>query len=394
MTEQPIKDKTAIVGIGWTEFNRNSGTSTGNLATQASLMAIADAGLGVQDIDGVVTYFHQHMDTIPPRNLVEMLGIKECNFHTMADAGGSWNCAAVLTAAMAVHAGVCQNVLVYRARNTYSEGRAARVKQAYEDVGGEDQFTAPFGSHHAAANFGHCATAHMARYGTTVLDFAHLAVTERKHASLNQKAMMRKPITVEDHQNSRWIVYPFRLLDCCQQTDGAVALVVTSAEHARDLRHAPVHIMAAIGGSAEPADIWETNFVRSAPHLYEGGGITPRDVDLAEIYDPFTYMCMTHIEDLGLVKKGEIGPWISAGSNGLDGEIPINTHGGLLSEAHVHGLNHVIEAVQQLRPEGVVDDLCEGPHTYDRATCRQVRDPKIALVCGEGGGSAMLLRRD
>ena len=391
--EQSIKDKTAIAGIGWTSFSRNSGTSTGNLAVQASLAAIRDAGLSVQDIDGVVTYFHEHMDTVPPRTLVEMLGIKECNFHTMADAGGSWNCAAVLTAAMAIHAGVCKNVLVYRARNTYSEGRPARVRQAYEDVKGEDQFTAPFGSHHAAANFGHAATAHMARFGTTMLDFAHLAVTQRKHASLNQKAMMRKPITIEDHQNSRWIVYPFRLLDCCQQTDGAVALVVTSAEHARDLPHTPVYIMAGMGGSAPTDDVWETNGVHSASYLYEGAGITPSDVNLAEIYDPFTFMCMTHIEDFGLVKKGEIGGWVTAGKNGLDGELPVNTHGGLLSEAHVHGLNHVIEAVQQLRPEGVVDDLCEGPHTYDRTTCRQVRDPKIALVCGEGGGSSMLLRR-
>ena len=102
---------------------------------------------------------------------------------------------------------------------------------------------------------------------------------------------------------------------------------------------------------------------------------------------------MTHIEDFGLVKKGEIGGWVREGHNHLDGDLPVNTHGGLLSEAHIHGLNHVIEAVQQLRPEGVVDDLCDGAHTYDRATCRQVRDPKIALVCGECGESAMLLRR-
>lgn len=393
MPEQPIKDKTAIVGIGWTSFSRNSGTSVGNLAIQASLAAIRDAGLAPQDIDGMVTYFHEHMDTIPPRGMVKALGIRECNFQTMADAGGSWNCAAVLTAAMAVHSGVCKNVLVYRARNTYSEGRPARVRHAYEDVKGEDQFTAPFGSHHAAANFGHCATAHMARYGTTVLDFAHLAVTQRTHASLNQKAMMRKPITIADHQSSRWIIYPFRLLDCCQQTDGAVALVVTSAERARDMPHRPVYIMAGIGGTGQTDGLWETNGVNSAPYLYAGAGITPKDVSLAGIYDPFTFMCMTHIEDFGLVKKGEIGGWVSAGKNALDGETPVNTHGGLLSEAHIHGLNHVIEAVQQLRPEGVVDDLCEGPHTYDRTMCRQVRDPEIALICGEGGGSAMLLRR-
>jgi acetyl-CoA acetyltransferase len=133
--------------------------------------------------------------------------------------------------------------------------------------------------------------------------------------------------------------------------------------------------------------------VNTAPLLYEGAGITPTDVSIAEIYDPFTFMCMTHIEDLGFVRKGEIGPWIREGHNKLDGYLPVNTHGGLMSEGHIHGLNHVVEAVQQLRPEGVVDDLCEGPHTYDRTTCRQVRNPEIALVCGEGVGSAMLLRK-
>jgi acetyl-CoA acetyltransferase len=393
--EQPIKDKTAIAGIGWTPFSRNSSTSVGDLAMQASLAAIRDAGLSVQDIDGVVTYFHEHMNTIPPRTLIKAMGMKECNFQTMADAGGSWNCSAVLTATMAIHAGICKNVLVYRAQRSYAD-RSRRTRPEQE-VGGEAQFEAPFGLSHPAANFGHCATAHMARFGTTTLDFAHLAVTQRHHASLNTKAMMRKPITIEDHQNSRWIAYPFRLLDCCVQSDGAVALVVTSAERARDLKHAPVYIMAAMGGYGDAQslpDMWETHGAKIAPHLYEGAGITARDVSFAEIYDPFTFMCLTHIEDFGLVKKGEAGPWVSAGNNTLDGAVPINTHGGLLSEAHIHGLNHVIEAVQQLRPEGIVDDLCEGRHTYDRTICRQVRNPGIALVCGEGGGSAVLLRSD
>ena len=170
-------------------------------------------------------------------------------------------------------------------------------------------------------HFGPIATAHMARYGTTTLDFAHLAVTERSHAVLNQKAMMRKPITIDDHQSSRWIIYPvFRLLDCCQESDGGVALVITSAERARDLKQAPVYIMSGMGGQGQTAELWETNGVNSAPLLYEGAGITPRDVSIAEIYDPFTFMCMTHIEDFGLVKKGEIGGWVTAGHNRLDGD--------------------------------------------------------------------------
>jgi acetyl-CoA acetyltransferase len=392
MPEQTIKDKTAIVGIGWTAFTRRSGVRTLTLAAQASLMAINDAGLQVQDIDGVVSYFHKRPETQEVRDLARALGLKKCNFQFFSDGGGGWNCGAVLAGAMLVHAGVCKNVLVFKSQNRYSEGRAARAERAH-DVSGADQFTVPFGAHHAAATFGPHATAHMARYGTTSLDFAYLAVTERSHAMLNKKAMMRKPMTIGEHQSSRWIIYPFRLFDCCQETDGAVALVITSAERARDGKHAPVYIMAGIGGSGQTSGLWETNGVNAAPPLYEGAGITPRDVSIAEIYDPFTFMCMVHIEDFGLVNKGEIGPWVTAGHNRLDGALPVNTHGGLLSEAHIAGLNHFIEAVQQLRPEGVVDDLCEGPHTYDRAICRQVRDPDIALVCGEGGGSAMLLRK-
>lgn len=388
MPEQAIKDKTAIAGIGWTAFSRNSGTTVLNLAGEASLHAIQDAGLSVRDIDGVVTYFWVP-DTPTPREMVEALGIEKCNFEMHAQLGGGWSCGAITTAAMAVHSGICKNVLVYRAMNGHSGQRMGRVVRPSN---GPLQFSAPYGVTHAAANFGHYATAHMARFGTTTLDFAHVAVMQRKHAMLNQKAVMRQPMTIEDHQNSRMVVYPFRLLDCCLETDGAVALVVTSAERARDMKQSPVYIMSSIAGTAPFPSLWETNGVLAAPELYGGAGITPQDVDVAELYDPFTGMCLLHMEDFGLVPKGEAGAWVQAGKHGLDGEVPVNTHGGLLSEVYLQGLNHVVEAVQQLRPGGVIDDLCEGPHTYDRSTCRQVRDPKIALCCGEGGQSSVLLR--
>jgi acetyl-CoA acetyltransferase len=390
MPEQPIKDQTAIAGIGWSRFSRGSGTTVLNLTAEASLMAIRDAGLTPQDIDGVIAYYWSFNDTVSPHQMVEALGIEHCNYELYDALGGGWSCAAVLSAAMAVHAGICKHVLVYRSMN----GTTSRPRRGLPmEAEGPSQFTVPFGSNHAAASFGHYATAHMARYGTTTLDFAHLAVTQRKHAMLNKKAVMRQPMTVEDHQNSRWVIYPFRLLDCCLVTDNAVALVVTSAERARDLRQPPVYIMAGLGGTGQSAGPWETYAARAAPQLYEGAGITVADIDFAEIYDPFTFMCLTHIEDYGFVPKGEAGPWITAGKNGLDGELPVNTHGSLLSEAYVQGLNHVLEAVQQLRPGGVVDDLCEGPHTYDRTTCRQVRDPSIALVCSEWGGASLLLRK-
>ncbi|MGZ9174700.1 MAG: hypothetical protein ACXW52_24180, partial [Candidatus Binatia bacterium] len=164
MPEQAIKDKTAIAGIGWTAFTRKSGVRTLTLAAEASLNAIADAGLEVQNIDGVVSYFHKRPESKEVSELTQMLGLKNCNFQLYSDGGGGWNCAAVLSAAMLVHSGVCKNVLVFKAQNRYSEGRAARTERAH-DVSGPDQFTMPFGQHHAAAHFGPHATAHMARYG-------------------------------------------------------------------------------------------------------------------------------------------------------------------------------------------------------------------------------------
>ena len=387
--DRGIKDQTAIAGIGWTTFSRGSGTSTKNLAAQASLNAIADAGLAVADIDGIVSFYWDRADSPGPVELAATLGIKNCNYTDFCSLGGTWSCGAVVSAAMAVHAGVCKHALVYRAMNGYSN----RAGGAPRSPSGLEQFTLPYGEVHAAATYGHYASAHMARFGTTSLDFAHLAVTQRKHAMLNKKAVMRNPLSLEEHQSSRWVVYPYRLLDCCLQTDGAVALIVTTAERARDLKQAPVTIMSMLSGRTGWENQWETNGVRAAPALYGAAGITPADVDVAELYDPFTFMCMTHMEDFGLVPKGEVGAWVRAGHNGLDGKCPVNTHGGLLSESYVQGLNHVIEAVQQLRPGGVCDDLCNGAHTYDRATCRQIRDAEIALCCGEEGGSSLLLRK-
>lgn len=386
----PLRNKTAIAGIGWSRFSRASGTTALSLAVEASRRAIEDAGLAPRDIDGLVSFYWGQQDTPDPYELGRALGITYSNYDCFSQLGGNWSCGAVATAAMAVHAGLCRHVLVYRALN----GRSGPPNHGpRSDASGPDQFTVPYGALHAASVYGHIATAHMARFGTTSLDFAHVAVTQRRHARLNTKAVMQKPLTIEDHQNSPYIVYPFRLLDCCIQTDGGAALIVTSAERARDLRQAPVHIMAASAGRMPSDHLWETNGVKAAPQLYAAAGIGPSDVSLAELYDPFTFMCLTHMEDFGLVPKGEAAAFVRAGKSGLDGSVPVNTHGGLLSEVYLNGLNHVVEAVQQLRPGGVVDDLCQGPHTYDRACCRQVRDPEVALVCGEEGGSALLLER-
>lgn len=392
---QAISNRTAITGIGWTAFSRSADRSVLALATEASLRAVDDAGLRAADIDGVVTFFH-NQDTIAPRQLVQALGLEDCSFQVMSALGGGWACAAVATASMAIHAGLCRNVLVFRAMKGRSESsKPARIAP------GEEQWSKPFGMSHAAARFGPHVTAHMDRYGTNSLDFAHLAVSQRNHARLNKKAMMTDPMTIADHQASPWIIEPFRLLDCCIRSDGAVAIVVSAADRARDTRHGPVHVRAVMGGTLghqhgtlHTEGLWELYATRAAEKLYAGADMTADDVDIAELYDPFTGICLMHMEGFGLAGPGEAGARVRAGDTGLDGPIPVNTHGGLLSEAYMHGLNHVIEAVQQLRPKGVCDDGCDGHHTYDRAHCRQVRKAKVALVCGECGDSSVLLTGD
>jgi len=389
---QVIGNRTAITGIGWTAFTRSADHTVLALATEASLNAIADAGLSSGDIDGVVSYFH-NQDTIAPRQLVQALGLEDCNFQVLSALGGGWACAAVATAAMAIHAGLCRNVLVFRAMKGHSERNpAARI------AAGEEQWSRPFGISHAAARFGPHVTAHMARFGTSPVDFAHLAVMQRTHARLNRKAMMTEAMTLVDHAASPWVIYPFRLLDCCIRSDGAVAVVVSAADQARDCRHGPVYLRAMMGGSLgnqhgtlHSEGLWQLYASRAAEKLYAAAELSAGDVDFAELYDPFTGICLMHMEGFGLAAPGGAGALVRAGACGLDGSIPVNTHGGLLSEAYTHGLGHVIEAVQQLRPGGVVDDFCDGEHDYDRNHCRQVRDPKVALVCSEGGDSSLIL---
>ena len=384
---------TAIAGIGSTQFTKSSGRTRIEIACDAALAAIHDAGLGVDDIDGLVsTFWGPIQDTVLPAELAQSLGINGLRYQIYDGVGGFNVCALVATAAMAVHAGLCKNVLVYRAAN----GRSERAAPAAEVPGGAiEQWRAPFGQFHAAITFGPRFAAHMHRYGTTGIDLARVAVAQRDNAAVNTKAQMRQRITIDDHQASPWVVEPYRLLDCCLQSDVAQAVIVTSTERARDLRHGGVTIATA-GGQARPAQLplWQMNATRPVAELYARAGVTAGDIDFAELYDPFTGSCIIHMEGFGLTPEGEASAWLQAGQHSLDGRVPINTHGGLLSEGHAFGLNHVIEAVQQLRPGGVVDDLCIGEHSYDRAVCRQVRDPHVGLVCSEDGESALVLRRD
>jgi acetyl-CoA acetyltransferase len=223
--------------------------------------------------------------------------------------------------------------------------------------------------------------AYMHAYGVTAEDLGRVAIIQRDHAALNPKAMMRQPMAMADYLGSRWIAEPLRLFDCCLESDAAVALVVTSAQRGRDLRRTPVSITAiASGGGSQLAsnrhhDLTATGAARMAPHLYRAADLEPADVDVVEFYDAFTTLVPLQLEAYGFCAPGEASSVIAEGATRIGGRLPVNTHGGHLSEGYVHGLNHVIEAVRQLRHE------C-GP--------RQVADARVALSTAQPGVSSGL----
>ncbi|MCK2219621.1 acetyl-CoA acetyltransferase [Actinomadura sp. ATCC 31491] len=381
-----FRDATAIAGVGYTPFSKNSGVSTLTLACRAVLAALDDAGLSAADVDGLAT--HRVGDSAPPTLVGPALGLTGLSWHLDQFGGGSVSHAVVGQAALAVAAGMAETVVCYRAINARSEFRMGGTGRGLP-VSPEVQYQAPYGYVAPPQQYAMYARAHMLRYGTTAEHFGALAVTQRANAVKNPRALMRTPITLEDYLASRWIAEPFRLLDCCLETDGACAVVVTTAERARALRRPPVLISAAAWGggqshlSGAAGDPTVTAAAELAPRLYAQAGLGPADVDVAEIYDCFTYSVVVQLEDYGFCPKGEGGPYVASGATALDGPLPVNTHGGFLSEGYVHGVNHIAEAVSQLRGE---------------AGDRQVPGAEVALSTAQPGyvlpaTSALILRR-
>lgn len=398
MADNPMMERTAISGVGWTAISKKSGRSVLSLATEAALHAIADAGLEPDDIDGLVTYYWGLRDTPAPAEMANSLGLGACRMSFCDSSGGAWAASAVAAAAMAVYSGVCRHVLVYRAANSRSEPGFLPGLDTWHS--GQRQWNEPFGAQHPATLYGPHVSAYMHAYNLRNRDFAELAVQQRANARLNRKALMTEAITVADHQKSPWVIEPFRLLDCSIWNDGAMALVVSSTEDARRLPSSLVTIRAIEGGtlgapvrSRIGSNHWDLHAGTLAQSLYRKAGIRPEDIDVAEIYDPFTGMALLHIEQFGLAPPGQAAARVRSGELALDGVIPTNTHGGHLSEGNIAGLGHVVEAVQQLRSGGVRDDLCNSGHDYDRCRCRQVRNAEFALVGSESGDSALILRR-
>ncbi|WP_258341174.1 lipid-transfer protein [Saccharopolyspora gregorii] len=353
--------RTAIAGIGATEFSKDSGRSELQLAAEAVRAAVTDAGLEPSDVDGLVTFT---MDENTEIAVARELGVPELRFFSRVHYGGGAACATVQQAALAVSAGIADVVVCYRAFNERSGHRFGQVQAAAAAAptssGVDNGWSYPVGLGTPGAQVAMFARRYLHEYGATSEDFGRVAVVDRAHAATNPNAWFHgRPITLAEHQASRWITEPLHLLDCCQESDGGVALVVVSAERARDLPHPPAVVAAAAQGSG-PDQFTMTSYYRDelaalpemglvARQLWRQAGIGPQDVRMAVLYDHFTPFVLVQLEELGFCGRGEARHFIADGGIGLDGRLPINTHGGQLGEAYVHGMNGIAEAVRQLR---------------------------------------------
>ncbi|HEY3698860.1 MAG TPA: lipid-transfer protein [Spongiibacteraceae bacterium] len=351
---------TAIAGIGQTEFSKASGRSELQLAAEASIAAINDAGLTPSDIDGMVTFTFDTNDEIA---LQRNLGVDELKWIGRTPLGGNGACATILLAATAVAAKAAKAVLVYRAFNERSGQRFGQPTNGGYAGGGASRRSMAFsyGLDTPAKLYALWYQRYMHKYGITNEDLGHYVVTARRHAATNPAAWFyNRPITLADHQQSRWIAEPIlRLLDCCQESDGGVALVVTSLDRARDLRQPPARIAAVTESYQNGSDIL-ANYYRPdladypearalSRELWSQSGLGPRDMDAALIYENFSPIVFLLLEAHGFCKNGEAKDFIKSGEIGLNGQLPVNPNGGLLGEGYIHGMNNITEAVRQVR---------------------------------------------
>jgi len=350
----------AIAGIGATEFSKDSGRSELRLAVEAVRAALDDAGLQPSDVDGLVTFT---MDDNAEIAVAREIGAGELTFLSRIGYGGGAACAVVQQAVLAVATGVARTVVCYRALNERS-GR--RFGQATMAPGLDASWHYPMGLATPAAMVAMVARRYLHDYGATTEDFGRVTVMARRFAATNPAAwFFGRPITLADHQASRWIAEPLRLLDCCQESDGAVALVVTSADRARDLRRPPAVIAAAAQGSG-PDQFTMTSYYRDdmaalpemgvvGRQLWGQSGFAPGDVRTAVLYDHFTPYVLLQLEELGFCGRGEARHLIA------EERLPINPNGGQLGEAYIHGMNGIAEGVRQIRGTAANQISGDGP---------------------------------
>ena len=401
-----LRDKYAVVGIGATEFSRNSGRTTRALGVEAVRAAMRDAGLGPEDVDGMLSYHGNDSTTSP--TVAGDLGIR-LNFYMDCSGGGSSTEALIGIAMGVIEVGMCETVAIFRAMNGYTEARIGGTGRQAPVFGAGAVVQGIHGMNSAGQSFAPTFMRHMYEYGTKSEQLAHVKVAHSKHASNNPRALYQDRVTVDDVLNSRWIVKPLHLLDCCVETDNGVAIIVTSVERARDLRQKPAYIMGVAGrvNKEQPGGYhWTRGPISrvaghyAAPIVFGQAGIGPEDVDVTGSYDAFTFTTMLQLEAYGFCAEGEGGDYVSSGIIELGGSRPNNTSGGHLCEGYTHGIGHVVESVRQLR--GQADDYCPnwegGEHSYDYGErgCRQARDAEITMNLGWASpptGSALIMHR-
>ena len=367
----------SVVGVGETEYSRRSEHSALELQLLASLRP--------DQVDGVIPI---GITGAPVEEYVADFGAVDLRFSAVVPHGGASAVGALQLAAAAITGGLCTTVLVPFGRNTSSGAKAGVRIHQMPQFHLVSEFERAVGAIAPAQLYAPMARRHMELYGTTSEQFGEIAVATREHALLNGTGLMTKPMTLEDHQASKMITDPFRLFDCSLESDGGAAFVVTSAERARDLARTPVDLLgSAMGHPDSPSsitqrpDLTRLGVAKAADLAFAAAGVTHADLDVAEIYDCFTYIVLCQLEDLGFCAKGEGGPFVADGRLRPGGELPTNTHGGLLSQAHMLAVNHVVELVRQLRGTA-------GP--------AQVQGAAAGLVTGYGdmgdGGGAILRR--
>ena len=383
---------TAIVGVGETDYVRGSDRHVCDLILDAAMEAITDAGLKPADINGIIPP-PGYMST---EEIAAHLGVPDVAYHVSVVMGGASPTASLQTAAMAIAGGLADNVLVCMGWNGYSALRPkpdARPTKRVMNLGpmGETvrNHYAPYGLMSAAQHYSLYLRRYVETFDITEDAAAAVAIACRNHAQLNRKALMRgTPLSRADYDAAPFIAEPLRKFDCCVETDCATAVVMTSLERARDLVHPPIVYLGGAEGHPEPADeianranLLELGIHRAAPRAFARAGVSPHDIDVLEIYDCFTYVVLLQLEALGYAEPGGAPAFVADGNIELGGRFPVNTHGGLLSQGHCWGLNHVVEASRQLR--GTAD--------------AQVADAELALVTGYGDlgdGSIAILGRD
>jgi acetyl-CoA acetyltransferase len=377
-------DAACVVGIGHSAYGKRgelADLGTERLALDAIHAACADAGIDVKDIDGFAGWCD---DATVPGELANSLATNDFRYAGLTWGGrGSGLPGATMNAYMAVAMGVANYVVVYR-----SIIQVFRLGQSIAAGVGPgsaiplaSSYSAPFGTPGPPALYATKARRHMALYGTTIDHFGEIAINARRNAANNPDARFREEITLEDHHNSRLIVDPIRLLDCCMESDGSAAFIVTTPERARDLRQPPVRIHAISmhhenrWGNGGLGTIDETyassGHRRAAVELYERAGMRPDDIDVALFYDAFTPGVVMSVEDWQFCGIGEGGPYVADGNIRREGKIPVNTHGGNLAEVYLQGITHLIEGVRQLRG----------------TSCNQIDGAEVVLY-GSGVGAA------